>query len=239
MENYKTIAICNYNTTKLTNNCIKSIIDNIKSFNYKILLFDNSDKEKFILENQQFNEKIIYIDNTKQQILNFDDLLKKYLKLDHKHSNNGSMKHCYTLQHIISTCKTDDLIIIDSDAVLLKDIDFINNNYITVADIQLHDKPIGDNNPKPYWSYSRFIPFIQYLNVKQIKDNNINFFDPYRIQGGLVYEANRYDTGASFYEDVISKNLKYKQIIFTDYIYHIGGSSWHVFDKRFSNRLNT
>lgn len=232
---YKTIAICNYNTSALTNKCIESIIKYVKSFEYRILLFDNSDREQFILQNKKNYNIIDYIDNTKQQILNFDELLKKYLKLDHKHSNNGSMKHCYTIQYLIQNCNNNDLILIDSDATLIKDIDFIDNQFITVADIQLHDFPIGNNKNNKYWSYSRFIPFIQYLNIKMIKENSINFFDPYRIQGGLVYKANRYDTGASFYEDVINKKIKFNKIKFTDYVNHIGGQSWHCFDKRFNS----
>ena len=42
-----TIAICNFNTNDLTNNCIKSIVKNTKAFEYKITVLDNSDKIPF------------------------------------------------------------------------------------------------------------------------------------------------------------------------------------------------
>jgi len=41
------IYIVNFNTTALTNNAINSIIVNSKLDNYEIIVFDNSNKDKF------------------------------------------------------------------------------------------------------------------------------------------------------------------------------------------------
>ena len=62
LNNNTTIAICNYNTTELTNACILSIKKNVKSISYKIVILDNSDKEKFLLTKKDDNIKVI--DNT-------------------------------------------------------------------------------------------------------------------------------------------------------------------------------
>jgi len=49
------------------------------------------------------------------------------------------------------------------------------------------------------------------FNVEQIKNNNIKYFDPFRIRGGLSLKNSApYDTGASFYEDIVKSNLKFK-----------------------------
>jgi hypothetical protein len=39
---YITIAICNFNTTELTTNCIKSILKNGRLNNIKFIILDNS-----------------------------------------------------------------------------------------------------------------------------------------------------------------------------------------------------
>jgi len=58
-NSYVTICICNFNTTKMTNDCIASIVKNIKSFKYKIILFDNSNKEKFKLDTKLVNPSLV------------------------------------------------------------------------------------------------------------------------------------------------------------------------------------
>lgn len=50
MDDLVTIAICNFNTTELTNNCIRSIIKNVKKVRYKLIVLDNSDKIPFIAD---------------------------------------------------------------------------------------------------------------------------------------------------------------------------------------------
>ena len=58
-SSYVTICICNFNTTDLTNNCIVSIINKIKSFKYKIVVLDNSDKTKFELDTSRIDSSIV------------------------------------------------------------------------------------------------------------------------------------------------------------------------------------
>lgn len=58
------IIIVNYNTTKLLDNCIKSIYDNCKNRNYEIIVVDNNSNDKSIklLENKY--EEVIFIYNS-------------------------------------------------------------------------------------------------------------------------------------------------------------------------------
>ena len=37
-----TIAICNFNTTELTNNCIESIFKNVYTMPFRVIVLDNS-----------------------------------------------------------------------------------------------------------------------------------------------------------------------------------------------------
>jgi hypothetical protein len=43
--------------------------------------------------------------------------------------------------------------------------------------------------------------------------------------------SDKYDTGGSFYEDIINLNLPYKQITYTNYINHFKGGSWNDYIK--------
>ena len=54
----------------------------------------------------------------------------------------------------------------------------------------------------------------------------MTFLDPNRIHEGLSFAGNHYDTGASFYEDCISRKMKIKEIPISDYIIHFGAGSY-------------
>lgn len=218
--NNLTIFIVNYNTYELTNNAIQSIR---KFSNDTIVLFDNSDKEIEFKNSNINNIKII--NNTKQNIINFNEdferLDKKFkipnhIKQLHKNGSNfGSYKHCKTIQWAFENIKTDNLIIFDSDIILKHDFkNIINQNYITAGQIEIR------NNKA-----LRIYPFIQYINLKIVKQHKINFFDETRMQDISQY-YNGYDTGGSFYEDICKNNLPIMNINFEDYIEHLGGGSW-------------
>ena len=230
------IAICNYNTSALTNECISRILSIQQPFSYKMIILDNSDVEKFILNenNQRYDDIIQIIDNTTEKYVNFTKLCDQFIRYDHSHSHNGSFKHAASIQFLFDIITDERLLIVDSDAFLISPISFIDDSFITIADIQQHGEKMGYTYPqnpnKVYLSKTRFVPFIQFFNLKLVRQNKLKFFDPMRIQGGLVAEANSYDTGASFYEDVIKRNLSYKKITYVDYINHLGGRSWTKFD---------
>ena len=66
-----TVAICNYNTTVLTNSCIDSYMSYNSHIMSNIVVLDNSDTETFI----SVNPAIQVLDNTKQTIINFDKVI--------------------------------------------------------------------------------------------------------------------------------------------------------------------
>ena len=230
MQDDLTIAICNFNTTDLTNACINSVIAHIKNINYRIIVLDNSDEIPYI---NSTCKDVKILDNTKQQLLNFDSALAKFIWNNHAHSNNGSFKHTYSIQYLINICLTKKLLLLDSDVIVNSNLDFIDFDNIVVSDTQLHLQPIEQhtkNYNKPYISKSRFLPYIQLLNCAKLAKEKILYFDPTRIQGGCSKLADYYDTGASLYEDIQKKKLDWRKIDYTRYITHLGGQSWKKYD---------
>lgn len=224
-----TIAICNFNTTELTNGCIRSIQLRYAKKNYKIVVLDNSDKISFSLDSTLNNNacNISVLDNTKQQLIDFDHIMKTspYKLMPFNANNFGSLKHACSIQFLLNICCTDCMLLFDSDTILLQDIDFIDTKYASIADLEENGK-IGRNG-KTYSSFTRMLPFIQFFNVKMIQEHKIAYFDYARMHGILApNRGNYYDTGASFYADLISNKLPIKRIDYNQYIKHLDHGSW-------------
>lgn len=210
------IFIINFNTNDLLNACIYSITSLIKNFDFAINIFDNSTSQRFQLSKNNCSTKVNIIDNTTGNIINFKDVENKYAKnMKFSQNNAASLKHTYTIDYIIKNLAKEDFLLMDSDVILKKDVDFIDPQFITIAGIG-YGKSIFK---------TKFFPFIQYFNTSKIKQQNISYFDPNRIMFGYNF-AGEYNTGASFYEDVVKCGEKFKEINFEDYVFHLGSGSW-------------
>lgn len=168
--------IINYNTSKLINALIKSIIKFSTSLKYNIVIFDNSDNEKLILDNSFDNKNIIIIDNTLSKYLNFENFIKQNVKTNvGKQNNYASLKHALTIDYCLNNveCLNKNIILCDSDIILTKPLDFVDDSYIAIGTI------------KQTWTVSneRLLPVLCYLNNKQLKENNIKYFDKKRFIG--------------------------------------------------------
>ena len=222
-----TVAICNFNTTQMTTDCIKSIADKSKLTNIQFVILDNSYLEhKFTVDNSLKNLNIQVLDNTTGKYINFDNALKNFSKIPIKANNNGSFKHCFSIQFLLNICKSRDMLLFDSDTILKHAIDFINPAYITIADLEIKYSKDSRCKNGIYTSQTRFIPFIQYFNCEKILQYKLKYFYANRIHGGSSISGNYYDTGASFYEDLINRNLPFKKISYTTYIDHLDHGSW-------------
>ena len=123
---------------------------------------DNSDKEKFIPE-----LKCSVIDNTKNNIINFPKILSS-LDLNQRIRNNyASLKHTISINFLLECCCTESMMLFDSDIILKKSIDFIDTDFLTIADIEMNGH-LDRNNEKTYMGNTRFLPFIQYFNVMKL-----------------------------------------------------------------------
>lgn len=210
------VFIVNFNTIDLTNICVRSIIKNCGLKDYSINVFDNSNKQPFATS---YNVNII--DNTKGQLIDLEGLVLKNLNgIPYKEGDYGSYKHCITIQYILD--HYDNVLLFDSDIVLKKKIDFIDEDVISAFGIE--QRRIDS------WGFlveKRSVPFIHYFNTKKLRELNIRYFDNDRICCGSVPRKTEtvYDTGASFLED-IQNYLGYKIINHSEYINHLGHGSW-------------
>lgn len=167
-----TFFTVNYNTSDLINSLILSIFK-FADFDFKIVIFDNSDKEKLNIKID--SNKISVIDNSQQQLINFNDIINRYVKNSRygDENNFASLKHCYTIDYAIkkSTELTDDIILCDSDIIFKKKIDFIDTTYDVIGQI------------KQTWSMARerLLPMLCYFKKSQVLNHNINFFDSNRF----------------------------------------------------------
>ena len=209
------IYITNFNTTELVNLLIRSIIKNVKSLRYRIIVVDNSTLKKFSLDESINLEghSVQILDNTEKKLFDTDMFVEKYSKVDSK-NNYASFRHAIAIQWILDTAE-NDVVLLDSDVVIKRDIDFIDEKYVTVADT-------GSNDFKV-----RFLPFIQYFNIKKIQGFHLKYLDIDRMHGGRnAANSKKYDTGASFYEDIIQRKIAYKTINHNVYVDHLKGGSW-------------
>lgn len=215
------IYITNFNTTDLVNLLIRSIIKNVRSLRYRIMVVDNSTLEKFSLDKSIDLEghSVKVLDNTGKKLFDTDMLIKRYSRVE-SNNNYASLRHAIAIQWILDTAE-NDVILLDSDVVIKRDIDFIGDKYFTVADVGCNAVNIR-----------RFLPFIQYFDIKKIREYRLRYLDIDRMHGGRNAEnSKKYDTGASFYEDVIRKKIPYKVINHNVYIDHLKGGSWMGKDK--------
>lgn len=210
------IYIINFNTPELVNFLIRSIIKNVKSLFYRIIVLDNSTVKKFSLD-ESIDLKgysVLILDNTEKKLFNTDIFVEKYSKVE-SNNNYASFRHAISIQWILDTAKKDDIILLDSDTVVKRDIDFVEDEYITIADVTT-DK-----------IKNRFLPFIQYFNIKKIQQFQLKYLDVDRMRGGENIEnSKKYDTGASFYEDIVQRKIPYNTINYNVYIDHLKGGSW-------------
>lgn len=215
-------CLVNYNTTELTTCALLSIRKNHPNAN--LLIFDNSDKQ--IFDNQNLFNNLTYIDNTKGQIINFDNELKKYpnrtiAQQKGSGANFGSAKHSITIQWLLDNLN-EEIVLFDTDILLKKPLDFIDDTKVCIS----------DSKPNSAGMTIRVLPFLAYMNIPLINKNKLKFFDGNRMHALTTGRGFFYDTGASFYEDIMitCPNL-YHKINFNDYIIHFCAGSWKTFDK--------
>ena len=180
-----------------------------------IYIFDNSDKFPFTAK---FDNVTIF-DNTKGSIIDFNKWLEGYpnrTKSSGRANKWGSAKHCYSVEKAISLID-DNLVLLDSDVLLKRDISNLFNN----------DKIfIGEVLNQPNSSIKRVLPFVCYINVKMCKENGIHYFDDDYMHG-LCKGGNsdKYDTGSGFY--LHTSKYPHVEIKTENYAVHYRHGSWN------------
>lgn len=218
-----TIGMCNYNTRAVTNACVKSILKN-SSLDCEIWILDNSDKERFVLDDDiPDRRRVKVLDNTNGNIIDFNAVIKKFGgKIDDSISSGyANLRHSYGIQYMIDLCQTKYFLLFDNDTILKKNIDFVDDKYITIAGYQ--NAYTVKNKIR---RRGRFLPFMQLFNKDMLRSYKIRFFDSKKIMNGRDENAREYDTGAAFTELVFNNGLPVKILDVPEYIEHLGGGSW-------------
>ena len=212
--------IVNFNTTRLTQCCIKSI--NKHTPNCKIYVFDNSDKEPFV----NIFDNVEVIDNSRGQIIDWDKWHKEFVgnkRTKGRHNNYASAKHTYTIDKFMQMFD-ENFLLLDSDVLILCDISkLFNDEYIYIAEVR---KQSGYN-------MNRVMPFICYINNKMCKENGIHYFDKKYMHGLGDPIGDNWDTGTYFYK--ACDGIKHKEIRHKDYVIHLGSGSWLKSKKQKTN----
>ena len=220
LDNKCSFFIVNYNTSDLINLLVHSIHTFIKSFKYDIWIFDNSDKE--VLKLKEKYDDVHILDNTKGQLINYDEAIKKYCV--NNPSTNAktigfiSMKHALAVQYGFDHPDiSDNFILCDSDIVIKKDLDFIDENQSMIGEIRHYPRAV-----------SRILPFLCYLNKNMLKEFNISYFNSVKMHGCKDEQGKfrlGYDTGAYVLEKAQEMHLPIKIIDINEYCIHFGSYS--------------
>lgn len=171
------------------------------------------------------NTKILIKDNST------DDKTETILKLNNiPYLRNPRGLHGPSIDVLLKEIDTDYALLVDTDVLFLKDCSNIFQKFIDM-DLTLMGEIVGDRGGKRL--HTRVNPWHCFINVKNIKDKGIQFYDEVRLRSRDVI---RYDVGSSFFEDIRKQKLKIGEFNGQGTYYkHYEGMSWRV--NRF-NKMN-
>lgn len=211
-----TIAFSGYNIREYLELSINSLLHFYPHYKDKIIVFDDNST-----------------DDTKEW-LRYNNIKRISWKNEYDLSNTSETGYrigCI-FNEIFNQCETRYLMLNDGDVVFF---DYFKYNYseliykypilITTTNIpeQSYDLQFKKYDILYYNNeYNRVFPYHMLLDMKYIR-NNIENFD--RLTEEWKFLCNKLDLGADFYYQILSKGLKFKELYFTNYIYHFIWSS--------------
>jgi hypothetical protein len=136
--------------------------------------------------------------------------------------NRGGV-HGESIDLLLDKVQTTNALLVDTDVIFLKNHDDIYDMF-NQMNISLMGEIVGDRGGKRL--HKRVHPWHCFINVKNIKEKNIKFYDVDRMRSRNEI---RYDVGSSFFEDVRKSGLKIASFCGADTYYkHYEGMSWRV-----------
>ena len=153
-----------------------------------------------------------------------DDITENILKSSNiPYIRNKGGVHGESVDLLLSKVKTTNALLVDTDVIFLKDHTKIYDMF-NELDISLMGEIVGDRGGKRL--HKRVHPWHCFINVKNIKEKNIKFFDIDKMRSRNEI---RYDVGSSFFEDVKKSGLKIGSFCGGGTFYkHYEGMSWRV-----------
>ena len=230
-----TICIVHFNTPALTAAEVKSIRLHCGE-EWRIVICENSDVEPFTKgsgKTAAYGElpkdgewpDITIIDNTRQQLVNFDEEIRRHPrrrtdKSCYGRSVFGSVKHSMSVEWLVQNMP-GPFILADSDILVKAPLDELWDVGATAA---------GTIEKEWGFGVERLLPFLCYINAPECRRLGIHYFDPSRTWGlnsGTTERENWYDTGASFLEDIRRcEGATFKRVVISYLMIHLGGASY-------------
>lgn len=156
--------------------------------------------------------KILVIDTGESSMMGIQNI--KMLNTSHGNAVNAAF----------DLVKTRYMLLVDSDVLFLKDIKkpyekFKEGGFVLMGEV------VGDRGGKSL--YPRVNPWFCFIDLEQLKEHNINFYDHHRTKE--MKSERIYDIGSTMFEDVINAELTVANAKMENkYFKHYEGMSWRV-----------
>lgn len=212
-----TLLTCTFNNNILTSLMIKSLFKQLKR-EIPVVIMDNGTKLKCT---NGMKEVFEVIDNTNYKII--------------PNYNQVSRNHCASIDYALKNCiKTKYVLLCDNDILYKPGLDLFFEKIDKIQNLNC----VGEIS-KIKGSVKRVLPFFCIMNVELFK--TINYFDKNRCMNHCITIFNQngeyngrkllnnkiiYDTGASFYEDLMKNKININEIKLDNLIIHLASASW-------------
>ena len=235
----------NCGTTNFTTITIKSILKFHPTA--KVFVVDVVPSKKFIVQDKSLAGNIELVSGISQKdttlplidisrIENLSDEDKQIaiarLGNPYKVLFRGSFNHSENIQLAIDTID-ENFILLDSDAPLIRPVDFIDNSSITIAE-RFELDASGSGIKLLSNVFVKFYPFIQYLNVDMMRKFDVWYYHADRLKDFLKTaivsgQGDKtslwFDTGCLLASQIDTKRLRWGSIKYMDYVDHFGQAS--------------
>ena len=148
----------------------------------------------------------------------------KYPMMNIQNIEMFNTSHGNAVNAAFDLVKTKYMLLVDSDVLFLQD---IKKPYEKFKDegFALMGEVVGDRGGKSL--YPRVNPWFCFIDLEQLKTNNIRFYDHYRTKE--IKSERIYDIGSTMFEDVIKAELTVANAKMENkYFKHYEGMSWRV-----------
>lgn len=174
------------------------------------------------IENTQFIiPQILIIDTGFYPSKDYNGKLRTY----HMHCTS----HGVAVNESFDLVKTRYMLLIDSDVLFLKDIKHPFEKFKECG-AALMGEVVGDRGDKSL--YPRVNPWFCFIDLKQLKEHDILFYDKERTERSkrkLMNPPRVYDIGSTMFEDVVNAGLTIADVKMEGkYFKHYEGMSWRV-----------
>jgi hypothetical protein len=165
------------------------------------------------------NTPVLICDNSTNQETAAN--LNQHFKIPFFKNPNGL--HGPSVDLLLDRVDTKYALLVDTDVIFLRSFEPAFTQ-VKESDLTLAGELCGDRGGKKL--HPRIVPWFCFINVENIKQHNIKFFDKARME---LQEDIRYDVGSTFFEDIKQAKLGIGSISGENYYYrHYEGMSWRL-----------